>query len=156
MVKKMKKANFVLIDEILNNSHSKIWDEAVKEWDHVDVYEADEPEACLCGHYPITEVCVIKNRITQDIENVGNCCVKKFLGLRPDMILGSIKKIKEDISLSVNTQVLNFALSKRIISQRDYDFYSYIWRKRLLYPKQEKWKIDINNRILRGINLIKK
>lgn len=152
----MKRKNSPLIAEILNNSSSKNWDEAVKEWDHIDVYEADEPETCLCGHYPITEVCVIKNRITQDVENVGNCCVKKFLGLRPDMILNSIKKIKKDISLSVNVQVLDFALSKKVISKKDYDFYSDIWRKRSLCPKQEKWKIDINNRILRGINLMKK
>ena len=48
----MMKEKFPLIKKILIKSHSDIWDEAKNEWEHIDVYEVDEPETCLCGHYP--------------------------------------------------------------------------------------------------------
>lgn len=152
----MVRTNFTLTNKILELSHSKIWSEAAKEWDCVDVYEVSTPESCLCGHFPIIEVCEIKNKITGATENVGNCCVKKFLGLRPDMIVKSIKKIKADITASVNPQTLDYALKQRCISRADYDFYMNIWRKRELSSAREKWKKDINNRIIHHIDLIKK
>ena len=39
--------------EILERSRAKDWDAAKAEWRLVDVYEADEPDTCLCGHHPI-------------------------------------------------------------------------------------------------------
>ena len=152
----LRKDTFPLLNRILEKSHSKVWLEAVKEWEQVDVYEADEPETCLCGHFPIIEVCVIQNKLTKEIENVGNCCVKRFLGLRPDMIVKSIKKIKEDISLSVNIKTLNYSFKLGYINKKDYDFYADTWRKRVLSGAQEKWRIDINKRIIKNISLIKK
>lgn len=67
-------------------SQSDIWDAARLEWNLHEVYEANEPETCLCGHYPIIEICVLKNIINSNFTNVGNCCVKKFIGLPSDKI----------------------------------------------------------------------
>ena len=36
---------------------------------------------CLCSHFPIKEICVIRNRVNGVRAEVGNVCVKKFLGL---------------------------------------------------------------------------
>jgi hypothetical protein len=149
----MKKIRFTLTQKILDDSKSKIWDQAVKEWENIDVYETDDPETCLCGHFPIKEVCVIKNKETGVVHNVGNCCVKKFLGLRPDMVLKSVKKITKDITSSVNVQALEFFYNKNYIDCKDYSFYFDTWRKRVLSPAQMKWRVDINNRILKKFNL---
>ena len=40
-------------------------------------HEADEPETCPCGHFPIIEICSIHNRITGRATEVGNICVKR-------------------------------------------------------------------------------
>lgn len=37
---------------ILVRSKATDWEVAKKEWKLVEISEADEPETCLCGHYP--------------------------------------------------------------------------------------------------------
>ena len=66
-------SEYKLTEEILNRSNSKEWNEAKLEWKLDFVHKADEPEACLCGHFPIIEVCVLKNKLSSDFVNVGNC-----------------------------------------------------------------------------------
>ncbi len=86
-----------LSKEILAKSRAEDWETARKEWALVDIIEADEPEACLCGHYPIMEICEIRNRVTGITTEVGNVCVKRFLGVRSDLIFTAVKKIRKDI-----------------------------------------------------------
>jgi hypothetical protein len=69
---------------ILSLSRATGWEVAKKEWRLVDISEADEPESCLCGHYPIIELCTIANATTGNSVDVGNVCVKRFLGFRSD------------------------------------------------------------------------
>ena len=59
---------YKLTSELLKLSYSKYWADAKKEWGIQRIYYLDdEPQACLCGHYPIKEVCVIKNNKTGKI-----------------------------------------------------------------------------------------
>jgi hypothetical protein len=51
-----------LITEILARSVAQTWDEARREWSLYEIYEAYEPETCLCGHFPIIELCVLRKR----------------------------------------------------------------------------------------------
>ena len=139
---------FPLINGIIEKSVSKQWDTARLEWVLVNVYETDEPDTCLCGHYPIKEICVLKNKRNNEIVEVGNCCVKKIWSFGSDKILKSVKSIKKDITKSVNVECLGLAFKKNIINEKDYKFYLDIWRKRNLSEKQDKWKKDINTRIL--------
>ncbi len=87
---------FLLITEIIQRSVSKTWDAAKLEWSLLEVYEADEPETCLCGHFPIIELCVLVNRRNKHRATVGNCCVKKFIGLPSDKIFQAVKPIRKD------------------------------------------------------------
>lgn len=68
----------VLSAAILKLSRATDWITACREWVLIDIYEADQPETCLCEHFPIIEICVIKNTITQAVTEVGNVCVKRF------------------------------------------------------------------------------
>ena len=85
-------SNYKLIQEILIKSQSKIWDYAKTEWTLVDIFEADEQETCLCGHYPIKELCELHNSINGQTVIVGNQCVKKFMGISSDKLFESVKK----------------------------------------------------------------
>lgn len=141
-------SDYKLTTELLKLSNSKDWDIAKLEWDSINIEKVKESETCLCGHYPISEVCILENKNTKYTIRVGNCCVKKFND-KPDKIFKAIKRIKEDISKSVNSETLDFCLQKKYISKKDSYFYMSILRKRKLSDKQLKWKQDTNKKIIK-------
>lgn len=95
-----------------------------KEWVFENVYESDEPLTCLCGHFPILQVCVLHNIKNNNDVEVGNECVKKFFNIKlADSVIRSIKKIKSDMSKSVNVETLDFFHEKGCIDDWKYKFY---------------------------------
>jgi hypothetical protein len=62
----------LLVAAILERSVATHWDEASREWGLSTVYFADEPEACLCGQFPIIELCVLANAKNGAEAIVGN------------------------------------------------------------------------------------
>lgn len=141
--------HFKLTEEILKLSSSKIWNSAKNEWIFDFAYYSDTQQTCLCGHFPIRNICVIKNESNNNVTEVGNCCINKFFRIHDgNKIFVSIKRLKEDISKSMSTEVLDFLHLKKIISPYEYDFYSNIIRKRNLSHKQLEFKKRINNKLI--------
>ncbi len=71
-------SNFIILSrEIIKQSHSTTWDEAKLEWKLVHIHYK-RLGTCLCTHHPITDHCVIKNLINDNVVTVGNVCIKKF------------------------------------------------------------------------------
>lgn len=143
---------YKLIEEITSLSQSKIWLLVKLEWELDYIYFESEPETCLCGHFPIIEVCVLRNRHNRNTAIVGNICVKKFIGLPSDNIFQAIKRITKDEEKSLNLETIKYAHNKNWISDKDFNFYSDIYRKRYLTSKQLNWKVKINQRVLLKIN----
>jgi hypothetical protein len=144
-------SEYKLTTELLKLSQSQKWDEAKLEWELIDIERMEEPETCLCGHYPILEICLLKNNKTNDESRVGNCCVKKFNN-KSDKIFRSVAKIRKDIEKSVNAETLELAIRNRWISANEYKFYMDILRKRNLSDKQLAWKKSINQKIGNKVN----
>jgi hypothetical protein len=94
--------------EILKLSRATDWEVAKKEWKLVDISEVEEPETCLCGHFPIIELCAIHNSTTGKSTDVGNVCVRRFLGFRSDLIFQSLKRIRKDIQKSLSADATVF------------------------------------------------
>ncbi|WP_175926481.1 hypothetical protein [Burkholderia cepacia] len=140
-------SEFKLTAEIIARSKAKTWDLAKIEWSLAEVYEAEEPETCLCGHFPIIEICTLKNRITGQTADVGNCCVKRFIGLPSDKIFQAVKRVRKDPSKSLNGETITHAFEKAWINEWERDFYLKIMRKRVLTSKQSEKKIQINEKI---------
>ncbi len=111
-----------LREQILARSQALDWEVARKEWGLVTIFEAEEPETCLCGHYPIIEICEISNRITKHRAEVGNCCVKRFLGLRSDLIFSTIKRIRKDPDKSLNADAAAYFKAKGVLNDWEYSF----------------------------------
>ena len=133
-----------LISEIIKLSESNFWDTARNEWNFEYAYSSEELQTCLCGHYPIKNICVIKNSKNKNVTEVGNCCVNKFLGIdEGNKIFISIKRLKEDNSRSMSFEVLDYMKEKNVITKFEYDFYTDTIRKRKLSEKQ----LNIRNRI---------
>jgi hypothetical protein len=141
--------HYKLGEEIVALSKSKFWESAKKEWSFLYAYMSEEFLTCLCGHYPIREVCVLKNSINGNETEVGNCCVNKFLNIESaNKIFTSVKRIKADTSKSMSPEVLDYLHSKSAITEYEYKFYSSIIRKRSLSAKQQGVKTKINSRLI--------
>jgi hypothetical protein len=115
-------SEYKLTEEILARSEASVWDFAKLEWALDHVYEADEPETCLCGHFPIIEICELRNKLNGKGATVGNCCVKKFIGLPSDLIFQAVKRVRKDIEKSLNAQAIEHAWEKRWINEWEYKF----------------------------------
>ncbi|MDR3451148.1 MAG: hypothetical protein P4M15_15620 [Alphaproteobacteria bacterium] len=137
--------------EILALSKAQEWEVAKKEWKLVEISEASDPETCLCGHYPIIELCTISNIVTGRSVDVGNVCVKRFLGFRSDLIFTSVKKIRNDINKSIGADAIVFFYERDVINSWEYNFLQDNMRKRILTPSQAAKRRTINQKILNSI-----
>jgi hypothetical protein len=138
-----------LTTEIIALSNSNTWESAKNEWVLSEIYEEDEPSTCLCGHFPIIEICVLRNRFNGAEIIVGNVCVKKFLGLPSDRIFSAIKRISKDNSKSLNTESIEYMKNRGWLTDWEYGFYCSTFKKRVLTEKQMKARVDINQKLLR-------
>jgi hypothetical protein len=141
--------HYNLTKEIINLSVSQFWDTAKDEWNFEYAYQSEESQTCLCGHYPIRNICVIKNQENDNKTEVGNCCVNKFLGIDSgNKIFDSIKRLKDDISRTMSAEVLEYMNNKKVITKYEYDFYTDTLRKRKLTEKQLIVREKINQKFL--------
>ena len=127
------------------------WDEAKLEWALESVWREDEPDTCLCGHFPIIEICLLRNRRNGNSAIVGNCCVKKFTNLPSDLIFQAVKRIQDDIDRAINAETIDHAHEKGWINDWERKFYLDTWRKRKLSGSQQTKRRQINNKILARI-----
>jgi hypothetical protein len=137
-----------LTKEIIELSVSGIWDTAKLEWSLAQIYEADEPERCLCGHFPIIEICILQNKQNQNHATVGNCCVKKFIGLPSDKIFQAVKRVRKDNEKSLNAEAIEHAYRSNWINKWEYDFSIDTMRKRNLSVKQLQTRKKVNEKML--------
>ncbi len=159
-------AKWDLPQSIIDLSKSNTWKRAVREWELVDIEILDggEFETCLCGHYPIRELCHIENRKTGETAIVGNHCVAKFDKDDPGHeMFGSTtkafhaaKRIIENPSASANKALISFAEEKGVLNESEAKFYQDVWRKRKLTEKQENYKERLNQKLLYEMVLSKR
>lgn len=149
--KKRVVSEFKLIERILNLSEAKVWQHAKREWELESVYEEDEPDTCMCGHYPINEICLLRNKENGNSAIVGNVCVKKFLRLPSGPIFAAVKGVKRGSRKSFNAETINLAHRRGWINQWETDFYVDTMRKRKLTEKQSAKRTQVNEKILKMI-----
>lgn len=139
---------YKLVKEILSRSQSNVWDIAKHEWALHEIYEVDQPETCLCGHFPIIEICNLRNKTNGQFAIVGNCCVKKFIGLPSDLIFQAVKRVRKDSHKSLNSEALYYAYEKNWINEWEFKFSIDTMRKRNLSVKQMQMRKKINEKML--------
>lgn len=141
-------SEYKLTEDILNRSQSKIWDIARMEWGLSQVYEAEEPDTCLCGHFPIIEICILRNKLNAQFATVGNCCVKKFIGLPSDLIFQAVKRVRKNNQMSLNAEAIQHAYKNCWINEWEYNFSIDTMRKRKLSGKQLQTRMRVNEKML--------
>ncbi len=141
--------NFKLLkEEILKLSRAKIWDAAKLEWRLEQVFDSGEHETCLCGHFPIREICVLRNQLNGNGAEVGNVCVKKFLGIRSDKVFACLKRISKNLSAGLNAETIELFFGQRLISAWEREFSLDTMRKRSLSGNQLAKRKQITRTIL--------
>ena len=134
---------------ILALSNAKEWLEAKPEWELHIVYNDSTDRQCECGHQPIHQICVIKNRDNSNEAEVGNVCVHNFMQLASRRIFAVLRRVQAEISKSLNPAALDLFLRRGVLSQAEHDEYREYWRKRTnLTDEQRAQKLDINQRVL--------
>lgn len=144
-------SEYQLTRKIVARSEAKVWDATKLEWAIEEVYESEEPDTCLCGHFPIIEICVLRNKVNRNTAIVGNCCVKKFIDLPSDKIFQAVKRVRKDTKKSLNAEAVQHAFDRGWIAKWEKDFYFDIMRKRNLSPKQAAKKAQINEKFMRNM-----
>ena len=144
-------SEYRLAHEIIALSRARTWAEAKLEWEILEVYEVKAPEACLCGHRPIVELCVLINKVNGQRATVGNHCVKQFLGLPSGQIFEALKRIEKDPTRSLNKEAIEYLFRKGLITSWEKKFCANTMRKRNLSSSQIETKIKINEDIIRKI-----
>jgi len=141
---------FKLFSEIVKLSVSDNWPEAVREWKLDTVYEAEEPDTCLCGHTPIREICVLRNYRNGNYAEVGNHCVHRFTSLPSNLIFDGMKRIIEDDDKAANLAVIDYSAKKGWINSWERGFLNNTKSKRNLSVKQAVTRQQINAKIIQN------
>jgi hypothetical protein len=146
-----------LFQRIIELSNSKFWDAAKLEWRVSNIEISDDPETCLCGKFPIIELCHLLNKVNGNQTTVGNHCVNKFLpNLSSSKIMAAFKRIRKNIEKSLNSEFIELALENKWINKWERDFYLDVMRKQKLTDKQKDKKIQINEKVVFNVNVIRK
>ena len=134
--------------EILSLSRSSEWLEAKPEWELHLVY-LDTERACVCGHQPIKQICVIRNRENRHQAEVGNVCVHNFMQLASRRIFAVLRRVRTEITKSLNPAALDLLTRRGVINSTECHDYLQYWRRRTnLTTRQRTQKIEINQRAL--------
>jgi hypothetical protein len=138
----------ILSAEIIKRSSAKDWATAKREWSLLSIYEADEDETCLCQHTPIREICVIRNAVTCQVTEVGNVCIKKFFGIRSDLIFVALSRVRRDITKSLNPDAITFFHQRSVVNNWESRFLQDTCKKRSLSAAQMRKRVEINQRVI--------
>ena len=144
-------SKYQLTERLIALSVGGTWDEAKLEWSLEHVWREDEPDTCLCGHFPIIEICLLRNVRNRNTAIVGNCCVKKFTNLPSDLIFQAVKRIESDVERAINAETIDHAHEKGWINDWERRFYMDTWRKRKLSGAQHTKRVQINQKVLANI-----
>jgi hypothetical protein len=140
---------FKLIERIIELSVASTWDQAKLEWKVHRLYFDDERQRCLCGKYPIIEICSIRNNKNGNFAVVGNCCVKRFLGLSSDKIFQGLRRIRKDDAKALNAEAVEHAYQQGWMNDYERKFCLDTMRNQRFTLKQRAKRIQINQKVLR-------
>lgn len=130
---------------ILLSAHAE-WDKARSEWSLERIFESDDGETCLCGHHPIHDACVFRNRVNGKEALLGKDCAKSFMLLDVEALFNSAKSARANPAHSLCDASLEHALAQGWMSSWELAFYRHVRHKRILSPTQSEKKNEINAR----------
>lgn len=130
----------------------------LREWelDYIEhLAPGEDSETCLCTHYPIREVCHILNLQNNNTAIVGNCCVKKFEKeaeavnfVGKHKVFDALKRLQKDNNANANEELIEYAYSKGVLTEKEYKTYLEIWRNRIFTTAEARLIRTANEKII--------
>lgn len=157
MPKETTKNEFQLMERIVEMSVADDFQKAKLEWMLVRIYKEDEGQ-CLCGHSPIINHCVLRNKLNGNETVVGSSCVQKFIGLPTEKLFASYTYIVKDKQSYLGMELIEYLHEHDIINDWEYEFLKSTFRKRFewLSEKQQEKRLQINRKVIDYMNQEKK
>ena len=147
----MGKKTAPIIPVLLRYSEAKRWDDAKLEWylDHIWFADIEDAQTCACGHYPIYEVCVVKNELNNTVLEIGNCCIN-HVSPEFEVLKRIFPALKEG---RINPAVVDYAFKQEIVNDWEKKFLQNVWRKQSLTQKQATKFEQIRYKIYENIQI---
>ena len=145
-----------LIAAVLTASESEDWNTARSEWSLASISKSETPDQCVCTHFPIKEICTIRNLKNGNLLEVGNCCVKNFIGLPSDTLFSNLRRIIADPDKAALEPLTELAHLNGWIDDWERGFSLNTMAKRNLSAKQATYRSRINRKIInaaKGVQL---
>ena len=121
------------------------------EWSLSRIEFADDPETCLCGHWPIVELCYLGNRLNGSEALVGNVCVTKFFDLGSNLVFDGLRRVIADDTRPLNDAAIDFSVRQGWVNSWEDGFLRDTARKRVLSARQAWAREGINRRIIQRV-----
>jgi hypothetical protein len=137
-----------LVKGIVALSHADSWSEAKREWVLSHFFIAESPGVCLCGHCPIIEHCVIRNRENGNVAIVGNHCVRRFVGLPSERVFANLRRIAKERGAPLGEIAVEHAYAEGWLNDWERAFCLDTATQRRLSPRQRAKRKEINDRVL--------
>lgn len=137
--------------EIISRSDAKTWSEARLEWRLSWIDIAPELRGCLCGHFPIREICYLTNIKNRSRAEVGNVCVNKFMGINSAAVFRCLGRIRKDDRKSLTPDAYELFHDNGVLTDWEYEFCEDTCRSRNLTDRQMLKRRNINRKVLRSI-----
>ena len=136
---------------LLKYSEAKRWEDAKLEWHLIDIRfeDIENAETCACGHYPICEVCKIKNAINSTVLEVGNCCINQ-VSPEFDALRRIFPALREG---RINPAIIDYAHKRKIVNDWECKFLANTWNKKHLTTKQSTIFREIRYKLYSGIEI---
>jgi hypothetical protein len=83
--------------------------------------------------------------------DVGNVCVKRFLGFRSDLIFQSLKRVRADLDKAIGPDATAFFHERGVINDWEYQFQQSTMRKRTLTDRQLASRRSINQKVIAAV-----
>lgn len=143
----------VLADTLLALSDADDWSDAASEWrtDRAYTVPPDHPmRRCACGHSPIRNVFVLKNRVTGERAEVGCVCVRKFLpGAAPVDPFAVLERVRQNCQAAIRPEEVDTLVQLGWVLPKDAGFVRNTGKRQFgrLSPGQQQWRLDVNRRL---------
>jgi len=132
---------------VISRSESKQWATAKREWRMKNYYYATN-KCCPCSPRTVANITVIVNTITFEELEICNSCAERYFGITlSSSIENSLRRIKKNILLGVNTQSLDYLLKNHVINTGIYKCYQTAIRQRKQWESIEI-REQINTRMI--------
>lgn len=143
-----------LWNNLKEHCNSELWEDARKEWKVVDIEFTDDDEKCVCGK-ALHNLFYAKNIKNGSSVILGSECVETVTGANPKSVSTNLGKVLKDKKIALNEAAILFLCDAGVLNEgRERIFLEDTCKRKFkkMSEKQQKWRLAINDKVIRYLN----